>query len=150
MKSFKFKFDFLLRVKEEAEKKIKEEYGIELQKKTTLQLENERLQKDLINYENRYLQSKKIGDLLNFSEIIISDSYLKAINLRILDNNKEIEEIDINLIKLKGKLIEAMKERKIFDKLKNKKESAYNKKMKKITEKRLEEITILHFKNKKD
>ncbi len=148
MKKFKFKFEVLLRIKEEREKNAKEKYGMELQKKSILQIENESFKRELINYENRYLQNKKRGDILTFDDIMLEDSYSKAINLRIAENNKKIEEIDNNLIKLKEELIEAMKERKIFEKLKEKKEAVYNKKMKKIVEKRVEDITILHFKNR--
>jgi len=149
MKKFKFKFDILLRIKEEKEKEAKEKYGSELQKKTTLEIENERLKKDLINYENKYLQSKGRGDKLEFEDIMLFNNYSEAVNLRIVNNNKKIVEIDENLIKLKEEFLQAMKEKKMFEKLKDKREKAYLKSAKKIIEKRIEDIAILRYTNKK-
>ncbi|HOJ63055.1 MAG TPA: flagellar export protein FliJ [Spirochaetota bacterium] len=148
MKKFKFKFDVLLRIKEEKEKKAKERYGFALQKKSALEIENNNLKKELINYENRYLKDKKSGDILNYNDLFIEDNYGKGIDLRIAENKKRINEIEEELVKLKEELVEAMKERKMFEKLKERKEKAYNKKVKKIVEKRIEEISILHYKNR--
>lgn len=120
MKRFQFKLEKVLRIRERAEQEAKLAYAEVLQKKNALELDNkncERIIEDTNIERQEYLSESQIFDFNIFSAF---DANVRALLRRQELNNREITELQPLLDEREGALREAMKQRKILEKLKEK------------------------------
>jgi flagellar protein FliJ len=118
MKRFEFKLQKLLTIKEHNEQIAKERYAAELQKKIKLEIENKTLSDEI--YKNTLSDYRKFneGEIIGFDNIFLQEQFVSGTKLKILDNISRINDLEPLIQKLKEELTEAMKERKMMDKLK--------------------------------
>ncbi|MBP7553681.1 MAG: flagellar FliJ family protein [Spirochaetes bacterium] len=120
MKKHNFKFEKMLKIKEDVENKIKLEYANVLQQKVKLQNENDYLLRSFLKDRERDIMSKSAGDKLIYSDIYFEAGFNSALDIRVEKNNLTILGLDVELEKIKEKLTKATIEKKMFEKLKEK------------------------------
>lgn len=120
MKRFQFKLEKVLRIRERAEQEAKLAYAEVLQKKNALELDNrncERIIEDTNAERQEYLSESQMPDFNVFSAF---DANIRALLRRQELNNCEITELQPLLDERENALREAMKQRKVLEKLKEK------------------------------
>ncbi|HNZ28052.1 MAG TPA: flagellar FliJ family protein [Spirochaetota bacterium] len=120
MKRHNFKFEKILKIKEDVESKIKLEYANVLQQKMRLQNENDYLLKSFLKDREKDIMSKTSGDKLIYSDIYFEAGFNSAVDIRVEKNNETISDLDAELAKIKERLTKATIEKKMFEKLKEK------------------------------
>lgn len=118
MAKFIFKMESILSVKEKLEEQAKAEYSIEIMK---LRQEEEKLE-ELENRKNAYQTRlyEAVMDTLNISEIKILEDSVENIKYNIKLQLIVIANQQKNVDRAREKLDNAMKERKTYEKLKEK------------------------------
>ncbi len=138
MKGFKFQLQGLLGVKEKIEEQKKIELGkanqiLEKEKSTLRTLEEKR--------ENSLqFQKDAVATRINVVEYNNYINFVKKLDSDIVNQNKQILKEEKNVEVAKDNLLETMKERKAYEKLKEKKLEAYYKDMLSREQKVLDEI----------
>ncbi|MCH5149964.1 MAG: hypothetical protein J1G30_04780 [Spirochaetales bacterium] len=120
MKRFQFKLEKVLRIRERAEQNAKLAYAQVLQKKNALELDNkncERIIEDTNTERQEYVNENHMFDFNIFSAF---DANVRALLRRQELNNREITKLQPLLDERESALREAMKQRKILEKLKEK------------------------------
>ena len=140
-KNFKFKLDGLLKIREFKEKKVKLELGSIL---TEIESVKSRIQKDqteieeCYNAQEEFLSSPSSGQMAQFFPQFIQtkreDQKAQGNILRSLERQYEDKL---------GELAKAKGEVKVIDKLKDKDETAFNKKKAKKFQETLDEYTMI-------
>ncbi|HQJ05788.1 MAG TPA: flagellar FliJ family protein [Spirochaetota bacterium] len=120
MKRHNFKFEKILKIKEDVESKIKLEYANVLQQKMRLQNENDYLLRSFLKDREKDIMSKTSGDKLIYSDIYFEAGFNSAVDIRVEKNNETISYLDAELAKIKERLTKATIEKKMFEKLKEK------------------------------
>ena len=120
MKRFLFKLEKVLKLRERAEQEAKIAYAEILQQKNAFELDNqdcERIIEETNEERQAYLNMCESPDFRMFSAF---DANVRALLRRIELNNREIAELQPILTERENILREAMKQRKILEKLKEK------------------------------
>lgn len=120
MKRFRFKLEKVLKIRERAEQEAKLAYAEVLQKKNALELDNKNCEciiEDTNAERQAYLNESQMPDFNVFSAL---DANIRALLRRQALNNHEIAELQPLLDERENALREAMKQRKILEKLKEK------------------------------
>lgn len=123
MINFKFKYENLLNLVEKKEDDIKNALSCAYNE---LHLEEEKLyalEKEVNNYSSILKDKSNNGCKLSTLKNI--DDYIKTVHLKIKIQNDKIAEKKEKIQFIKDKLIEISKEKKIFEKLKEKKFEEY-------------------------
>lgn len=135
MKSFRFKYNSVLTLLENKEDSVKIKLGHAY---SVLNREKDKLS-ELLLLDKKYSEILKreasVGCTLIFLRNL--EDYRKDLNNKVVLQNSLIEKKEQEIVLIKNELHEAMKERKIMEKLKEKKLEEYN-----VTLKKLEESTI--------
>lgn len=138
MAKFTFKLESLLNIKTKLEDKAKTEYG-----KANLKLQQEKeLLQNLQNKKDNAIFSfkKSVSNNVNTNETIIFNRFIYNMDCQI-KNQQENISLAKNLVEEKRKeLIEAMKQRKIFDTLKENQKQSFNKEILLNEQKFIDEI----------
>ncbi|GFN36408.1 flagellar export protein FliJ [Tepidimicrobium xylanilyticum] len=138
---FNFKLERVLNYKRTVEDLKKNQYGFVKQK---LNREENKLdgfmerKKAIINEKDSSIVKTKVGNLVMYN------NYIKDINRRIEEQKKVVAQVQEELEKSKEEMINAVKEKKIFEKLKENKYEEYLYQVKKEEEKLND--TIVNFK----
>jgi flagellar FliJ protein len=124
MKKFDFKLQKLLDIREAAEKKVKNELAGLLNRQNAVKLRQQNFRnKIIVERENfgKKMRDKQIAyqDILMFERFL--DSTTKAINIA----EHEIQGMESGIQKVREKLIEASREKKVVEKLKEKQWKQY-------------------------
>lgn len=145
MSKFVFKLESFLKIKEKLEDSAKTEYG-----KAILKLEEE---KDILNK----LENQKLGAILKFKEslnytinpfnIKNMNEFIKIIDIKILNQMENVQKAFEFSEEKRQNLIDAMKERKIFETLKEKEKEAYIKEILQKEQKIIDEIVSYKYNN---
>lgn len=120
MKRFQFKLEKVLKIRERAEQEAKLAYAEVLRKRNAFELDNkdcERIIEDTNAQRQEYLNESEMPDFNVFSAL---DANVRALLRRQELNNHEIEQLQPLLDERENALREAMKQRKILEKLKEK------------------------------
>ena len=142
MKSYQFSMERVLELRSNHEKTWMEKFATLqnefIHQKTIL---NE-FQTELINYKMKLSKCKKIQDLRQL--------YLckEVLEMKIQEQEKHVEEASKNLEKGRINLVNAQKDRKIMEKLKEKDYESYQENIKSIEQKDLDEMAVLKYKVK--
>ncbi len=145
MKKFKFSMESLLNLKLSLENKKKEELGhaitlLKLEKDKLFQLENKR--NDVID-----LYKKGSKDKIFVLELKNYNNYLLFIKKTIEEQLLIIKKAEINVEQKREEFINATKERKILDKLKEKHYENYLYEVKQEEQKIVDEIVSYNYSN---
>lgn len=137
MAGFNFKFEKILHYKENVENIKKNQYGTLKQKLT----EEERKLKNFYKYKNRLSKEKnKFNGNINIGKLKIFNTYFEEMKRKIEKQEQIVADMENEVEKAKEKLIEASKEKKIYDKLKENAQNAFKYEQKKAEEKQLDNI----------
>jgi flagellar FliJ protein len=137
MASFKFNLETVLKLKIQLENSAKNEVGkavsfLEKQKQLLFDLENKMV--EIILERNTLARKTTVKNLRDYS------GFLKYINEKIDEQKIMVNHAEKNVDILTKKLIEASKDRKIFEKLKEKKYHEYLMEEQKKDEKLIDEL----------
>ncbi len=138
MAKFKFRLQPLLNIKLQLEDSAKNELGKAVQK-----LEEEKeIGRSLLKYRERYINefNEKASKMVRIDELRSYTMYISRLAKNIDDQNKNIKEASDNVDKYRDELIKIVKERKILEKLREKKFNEYLIEMSKDEQKRMDEI----------
>ncbi|OHD74127.1 MAG: flagellar export protein FliJ, partial [Spirochaetes bacterium RIFOXYB1_FULL_32_8] len=126
LKSFKFNLEKVLSLKLHNEELAKIDYAKILQKKVAKELENDACSGNIIRAETvsfSYMESKQ--QHVDYALIDMNDRYIQSLRKRIIENNNEIESFRPELEKKEMVFKECMRERKMLEKIKDKKYTEY-------------------------
>jgi len=146
MKKFQFKFETVLKVKENKEQELKKE----LLKLIALKTEQEMMLND-INLEKKRISQEKLNnksELLNIQSYIFYENYINSLRRQITSIEKVIKELEKRADDKREEVIEASKEKKIFEKLKERHYENFKKLVIQNEQKVLDEIAIGKFNRK--
>ncbi len=139
MKSYKFSMESILNLRENKEKNTMENLA-----KVQNQLE---IQKDILN--DLIMEEEKIKSnctkFKDIHELRHHNLYKEEVEEKISKQDELIDKTNIKLEEVRRELIEAQKERKIMEKLKEKDMDNYINNMKHIEQKELDEIAVLKY-----
>ena len=124
MKKFEFKLHKLLDIREAAEKKIKNELAVLLNMQNAVKLRQQNFRDRIIierGIFGKRMRDKQIAyqDILMFERF--TDSTMKAIEIA----EQEIQGMEGAILEVRDRLIEASRERKVVEKLKERKWKQY-------------------------
>lgn len=138
MAGFKFKLDGLLNVKE----KIEEQKKIELGKAiANLSYEQEKLN-EIKNRRTQVIEAQRdsVKNIVNVSNYMQINNFIKQLDKQEQYQLVKIKQAEIIVDERKKELMEAMKERKSLEKLKENEQVAYNKEVLMKEQKIVDEI----------
>jgi len=146
MKKFKFKFETVLSVKEKREEQLKRE----LMQLSALRLEQEHILKRFENekaaaYMDKGEQKGRGTDIMS---LIYYESYLNLLRRQIDITNKKIVELQEKENTKRGEVIEASKEKKVFQRLKERGFNDFKKMVLSNEQKTLDEIAVNRYSRK--
>lgn len=143
MKNFKFKYSSILTLMENKEESVKNKLGHAY---SILNQEKNKLD-ELLLTDKKYSETLKTeassGCRLIFLRNI--EGYRKELNRRVVFQSGLIEKKEQEIVSIKNELHEAMKERKIMEKLKEKKLDEYNVALKKLEESTIDQIVTYKY-----
>jgi len=138
MKNFRFRYENILKLKEDAEDKVKHELAMINSK--LVQLKNEL---DYFRHEEvSYLHSvdKLLSNGCSAFDLRNIENYKNFHRKRIKSQEMEVERTEELLALKKGELVEAIKEKKIMEKLKEREYNSYLENVKAAEEKVVDQI----------
>lgn len=138
MAKFKFRLQPLLNIKIQLEDSAKNELGKAVQK-----LEEEKeIGRSLLEHREKYINefNEKASKTVRIDELRSYTMYISRLAKNIDDQNKNIKEASDSVDKYREELIKIVKERKILEKLREKKFNEYLIDMSKDEQKRMDEI----------
>lgn len=118
MAKFIFKMENILSVKEKMENQAKAEYGMEIVKLQEEEEKKKMLENKQENYEEQLRQ--KLFSKLELQSIRRLESAIESIKELIIEQIKVIQKQEMVVAKAREKLDEAIKDRKTYEKLKEK------------------------------
>jgi len=143
MAKFNFRLQPVLNVKTQQENNLKNELGKAVQKLEAEKSKLEQLEISLSKLMDEFNEKTKkstVCKLIEFNE------YMSLITSRIKTQKENVNCAANNVDKIRGELVKAIKERKILDKLKEKKKEEYLLEQKKIEQKTNDEIASYNHK----
>ncbi|HEX2947138.1 MAG TPA: flagellar export protein FliJ [Clostridia bacterium] len=143
MASFSFRLQPVLNIKLQTEDNLKNELGkaiqqLELEKRKLSDLENEL--GGLIEDFNRKTKKTTVRKLIEVKE------YLSLLDSKIKQQKENVNLAMLNVDKIREELLKAVKERKILEKLREKKFEEYQLEQKKLEQKTNDEIVSYNHK----
>lgn len=150
MKNFSFKFERLLSIKEYNERKAQIEFSAVLQKRLSYQRANEIMKNEILSINENSYDDTGNNNLLNVDNIMIQSKVIKGMEAQIKDNDRKFIELQGEYDEKYKKLSEAMKEKKILEKLKEKDFKQFKKDFHKEETKILDEIGNIAFTRNKE
>ncbi|HOV27377.1 MAG TPA: flagellar export protein FliJ [Pseudobacteroides sp.] len=138
MVKFKFRLQPLLNIKKQLEDSAKNELGKAVQK---LEQEKEK-GRVLLRHREKYINSlrEKTSSVARVEELRNYTMYISSLAKKVEDQNKNIKEANDVVDKYREELIKIVKERKMLEKLREKKLNEYLIEMSKDEQKRMDEI----------
>lgn len=146
MKKFQFKFETVLKVKEKKEEQLKRE----LMKLQAMKIEQEQILKLIDNEKNKAMKDKAMekGAGTDIMYIVLFEQYLNSLRAQITRTENNIKELGRLSDDKRMEVVEASREKKIFDKLKDKHRIVFNKIVENNEQKQLDEIAVSKYNRK--
>lgn len=138
MAKFIFKMDNILSIKEKLEDQAKAEYGMELVRLREEEEKKLRLEAKKIGYEEKLTQA--LQDYLEIQKIRRLENAIEVMKFQIKLQQHVIAQQEARVAKAKEKLDEAMKERKTFEKLKEKAFETFRQELNAAEQKEIDEL----------
>ena len=149
-KKFKYDLDAVLKVRGIREKKEQEKFA---EKRREYQTEKER--EEAIELEKRHKEDElrgvfRKGPISNFEKVMRRRAHLDVLKDNLDEQIEKVIEANRLLEEQRSKLIEAVKDKKIMEKHREKKLDQYNKLMNDLESKFMDEIATQRFKRAED
>lgn len=141
MSGYKFKLQRVLDYKETVEGLKKSEYGTAIQK---LNEEKEILSNYISRKSEIIKQFSTKDDKINIGSFRIYNNYISEITNKIKNQEKNVMESEREAVKVQKELLEAMKEKKAFEKLKEKDHKEFILEEKREEEKIMDQIVTFN------
>jgi flagellar FliJ protein len=125
MKKFKFRLQKLLDIREARETEIKHELMKVLNVQNQERIFQEELKQKINLYETRYGQKIKKGTL-SVEEMISLMRYADVSRKAIIESQKRVENLEPEVRRIREKLVIASREKKVVEKLKERKLQEFN------------------------
>ncbi|MDD4297184.1 MAG: flagellar export protein FliJ [Ruminiclostridium sp.] len=138
MAKFKFKLQTFLNVKEQIEKSIKIELGIAVQKFERQKTILKEIQHEIENQEKDYREEAISG--VTLSSLRNRIEYIHVMRENEISQKQRVNEEKINVDKIRERLIEIMKEKKVLEKLKEKELALFKKEQEKAAQLLVDEL----------
>jgi flagellar FliJ protein len=144
MPKFTFRLQPVLNIRNQQEENLKNEMGKAIQK---LEAEKQKLrsleekENQIVDEFNKKTQKTAVKSLLQFNDYI---GFLKS---QIISQKENVNKAAVNVDKVREELVKAVKNRKIMDKLKDKKKEEYVQEEKKLEHKANDEIVSYDYKD---
>ena len=148
MAKFIFKMESILSVKEKLEEQAKAEYSIEIMKLRQEEEKLDELEKRKNAYQTRLYEA--VMDTLNISEIKILEDSVENIKYNIKLQLIVIANQQKNVDRAREKLDNAMKERKTYEKLKEKAVEEFKEQINAEEQKEINELVSFRFRTGSD
>jgi flagellar FliJ protein len=146
MKKFRFKFETVLNVKEKKEEALKRE----LMKLQALKIEQEQLLAR-IDEEKKSMAHAKGAEKVhgtNIQQLRYFEQYISVLRRQMDLTNKKIEELEGKVTDKRHEVVEASKEKKTFERLKDKHYTGFKKMVIDNEQKQLDEMAISKYNRK--
>lgn len=114
MVKFNFKLERVLNYKQTLEDYKKNKFGLVQQKLN----KEEAILNDFNEYKKMILNEKSSADEIKAGYLAMYNTYINNLNLKIKQQEKKVDETKIELERAKNEMISAVKEKKMFEKLK--------------------------------
>jgi len=124
MKKFNFKLQKLLDFREAKENEVKNELSKVLMKQNVERNKQQELQQG-INREKGNLRERMVAGKASVSEVMMFEKYIDMSLKAIEAAERKIQEIEPEVQEVRSRLVEATKEKKIVEKLKEKRHEEY-------------------------
>lgn len=146
MAKFKFNLQTVLKLKEQLEQNAKNNLG----KATKVLEQEEKALEELFVYKEELIKSfkEKSKQGTNVQELINHNNYLLKLNKRIKNQNQNVDIARRNVDKQRQVLVEASREKKVLEKLREKKFEEYMKEEYKKEQKITDEIVSYKYSQK--
>ncbi|NLY76955.1 MAG: flagellar export protein FliJ [Tissierellia bacterium] len=140
MTKFNFKLERVLNYKKTVEDYKKNKFGLVQQKLNR----EEAILNDFNVCKESVLNEKSNSNLMKVGHLALYNTYINDLNLKIQMQEQKVKEAEVELEKAKEEMIHAVKEKKIFEKLKENEFEKFTYELKKEEEKLND--TIVSFK----
>lgn len=146
MKKFRYRLQALLKVKEHVERERQKEHGTAV-RKVIIQKDELKLidQTRLGTYDEQ--RDKLVGNL-SVAEMLIYSRYLTKLKRDTLTGREFLRALEKDAETRRGKLVEATRDKKIYERLKEKQQDEYNQSMKRLQSKEEDETAIVGYRRK--
>ncbi len=131
MATFNFKLERILNYKQTVETSKKNKFGI-VQRKLH---EEEAILDNFNEYKRNVLSEKNNTREFKAGYLAMYNAYINDLNNKIKKQQQKVKETEVELEKAKAEMIEAIKEKKIFEKLKENEYERFTYELKKQEEK---------------
>lgn len=138
MAKFKFKLQTFLNVKEQIEKSVKIELGIAVQKFERQKVILKEIQLEIENQEKDYREEAISG--VTLSSLRNRIEYIHVMRENEISQKQRVNEEKRNVDKIRERLIEIMKEKKVLGKLKEKELALFKKEQEKAAQLLVDEL----------
>ena len=142
-KKFKFRLDPLLNLRKHREKERQKEHAVvvdEVQKQKQLNGNLDTARVDTLDYQRSRLDGR-----LSVPEALICSRYIMKLKRQRMAGNELLYALQKDAEKKRAKLVEAARDRKIFEKLKEKQQLRHNFEIEKQEQKELDEVAAVSF-----
>ena len=123
MKKFEFRLQKLLDIREAAEKKVQNELAELVNEQNILRLKCDEYKRKIS--EERVKLSKKIGEKLSYDELLMFERFVDITGKAIDHSEQQAENMECDIQKVREKLAETSKERKVVENLKERRWREY-------------------------
>lgn len=138
MATFHFRLQTLLNVKKQLEKSIKNELGVAIQKMEQQKQILTYIQTEITKQENEYRKEGSSKTIL--AKLKQRLDYISVMRLREGEQQERVNEALRNVDKIRERLVEMMKERKVLEKLREKEFSLFQKEQEKADQLLVDEL----------
>ena len=125
MKKFEFKLQALLKIREAKEKEIKNELAKLMQVQNLERTKQESLRRGIEEQKQKY-HEKFLKEAYSSGEVLMFERFIDVSYRAIEGAEIKIQEMEPAINEVRQRLIEASKERKVVEKLKERKLEEYN------------------------
>jgi flagellar FliJ protein len=147
-KQFEYNLHTVLKVRNIFERVEKEKFA-ETQKEYLKQLQKEEEMKNYEKQQQLQLRERLTGKIEDFASVLHRHEYLKKYKGDVIKQEEKTKEADQKKEEQRERLIKAVKDRKILDKDKEHKKTAWTKMMNREETKFLDDISTAHFNREK-
>jgi len=149
MKKFFFSLQFLLDYRKRREESLKKELAKMIAKEEKEKEVLEKLQEKLLFWQKQ-LEEKKKEERISIPMMLVYYSYLEELLIQIKKQVEKIENISLEKERLQKKLLQATKDRKIVEEIKEKRWEEFILQQKKLEQKFIDENALIKFYQKKE
>lgn len=146
MPAFHFRLETILNIKRQLEKSVKNELGIAMRKLEKQKQILAQIQSEKARQEEEYRSEGAAG--VTLAKLKQRMEYISALHQRDLTQQDRVNEEMKNVDKVREKLIEIMKERKILEKLREKELALYRREQEKAGQLLVDELVSFKESNK--